>query len=177
MVTLDPMVDLMLRGLLAAIFATAAYHKLRGRATFEGQLLAYDLLPDGLVHPASRAIALTECAVVIFLLARADNAGLCAVVLMLVYACAMGINLIRGRHDIDCGCGGADGKQVLHWALVGRNLALALCAAALMLPVDYRPALWADYLLAAIAALTAFALYVSFNTLVAQWPATRRLKA
>lgn len=177
MVTLDPMADLMLRGLLAAIFAMAAYHKLKDRATFEGQLLAYDLLPMGLVHPASRAIPLVEGAVVIFLLARSGDAGLCAMLLMLIYACAMGINLIRGRHDIDCGCGGAEGRQVLHWALVGRNLGLALCAAALMLPVDFRPALWADYGLAALAALTALALYTSFNTLVAQWPAMRRLKA
>jgi hypothetical protein len=175
--SLDPVIDFTLRGLLAAILAIAAIHKLRDRATFEGQLAGYDLLPAGLIHPASRAIPLIEAAIALFLLARSEHASITATLLLLAYAGAMGLNLMRGRSDIDCGCGGADGRQVLHWALVLRNLVLAAGAAAISLPVSPRPLNWLDYPVAAAATLTTIAIYLAFNALVAQIPATAKLKA
>tara|TARA_R110000868_G_scaffold56546_8_gene175041 strand:- start:20006 stop:20536 length:531 start_codon:yes stop_codon:yes gene_type:complete len=175
--TLDPLADLVLRGALALILVLAALHKLRDRATFEGQLGGYDLLPASLVHPASRAIPLSELAVALFLLARSEHASLCGVILFVAYGAAIAINLLRGRREIDCGCGGADGLQQLHPALVIRNLVLALGAAAISWPLDARALNWADYLIAVLAALTLVALYIGFNNAVAQVPASKRLKA
>ena len=174
---LDPLLDLVLRGTLAIVLVLAALHKLRDRATFEGQLGGYDLLPASLVHPASRAIPLTELAVALFLLARSEHAALCGVLLFVGYGAAMAINLVRGRREIACGCGGADGRQQLHPALVIRNLLLALGAAAISWPLDTRATGWADYLIAAFATLALVALYTGFNNAVAQVPASARLKA
>ncbi|MFZ2467599.1 MAG: MauE/DoxX family redox-associated membrane protein [Parvibaculum sedimenti] len=174
---IDPVIDLALRGSLAAILGYAAFHKLRDRATFEGQLAAYALLPEGLVHPTSRALPLIEGAAALFLLARSEHASLLSAALFLLYAGAMGINLARGRNDIDCGCGGPEGRQTLHWALVFRNLLLALGAFATGLPLAERPLFWPDDAIAGLSAVALIALYAALNALIANMPATKRLKA
>lgn len=175
--TIDPVADLALRWALAAIFALAALHKLRDRPTFEGQLAAYALLPEGLVHPASRAIPLIEGAAALFLAARSEHAAMLAAFLLAAYAGAIGINLARGRTEIDCGCGGPEGRQTLHPGLVLRNIALTLCALATGLPLLPRALAFADYAVAALAALAIFALHAAFNALLANMRAHRRLKA
>lgn len=174
---LDPILDWTIRGALAAILVLAAQHKLRDRGTFEGQLGAYELLPESLVHAGSRAAPLIELAAALFLLARSEHAAFAGTALFLLYGIAIAVNLARGRREIDCGCGGPDGVQALHWALVARNLVLALGAAAIALPVAGRATGAFDYAIAALAALTIFALYLGFNHLIAQLPASRRLKA
>lgn len=174
---IDPVIDLVLRGSLAAILGYAALHKLKDRATFEGQLAAYALLPEGLVHPMSRALPLVEGAAALFLLARSEHASLLSATLFLLYAGAMGINLARGRHDIDCGCGGPDGRQTLHWALVLRNLLLAAGAIAIGLPLGARALFWGDYAIAGLGTIALLALYTALNALIANAPATNRPKA
>ncbi|MGV8995760.1 MAG: MauE/DoxX family redox-associated membrane protein [Parvibaculaceae bacterium] len=175
--TIDPIIDWSLRGGLALILTLAAMHKFNDRPTFEGQLGAYQLLPDVLVHAASRAIPMCELAIALCLLMRSEHAAYFGAGLFAIYAGAIGINLLRGRRDIDCGCGGTDGHQMLHPALVIRNLVLALGAGAITLAQTPRHTGFADYAIAALAALTGVALYVVSNTLIAQLPASRRLKA
>ena len=51
-------------------------------------------------------------------------AALTAAGLMALYAAAIGINLWRGRRDIDCGCAGPDQAQPLRPVLLLRNSAL-----------------------------------------------------
>ena len=151
----------------------AALGKLRDRATFEGRLAAYDLLPDALVYVASRAIPLIEIAGVLFLLMRSAHASLTAAAIFFVAGVAMAINLVRGRRDIDDGAG-AGGRSALHPALVGRNLVLTICALMVSWPVAARPLGWLDYLAALLAALAMLALYMAFNRLVAKLPGTQR---
>lgn len=174
---IDPVADLAIRWALAAILGLAALHKLRDRATFEGQLAAYALLPEGVVHPASRAIPLIEGAAALFLLAHSPHGGILTAALFALYGAAMTINLARGRRDIDCGCGGPDGKQTLHPALVLRNGVLTLAALATMLPQEERGLSVLDYAVAGLAALAFVALYTAINTLVANIPAHLRLRA
>lgn len=175
--TIDPLADLALRLGLAALLALAALHKLRDRATFEGQLGAYALLPAALVNPASRAIPLIEAAAALLLVARSDHAAALAAALFTIYGGAMAINLARGRRDIDCGCGGPDGRQTLHQALVWRNAALAAAALATMGPAGPRALAPLDIVLAALAGLALLALYSAATALIANLPAHARLKA
>jgi len=44
-----------------------------------------------------------------------------AILLMVIFSAAMGINLARGRHDLSCHCAGALGDHLISWWLVGRN--------------------------------------------------------
>ena len=177
MPTIDPVVNFVLRGGIAAILGLAAWHKLMDRNTFEEQLAAYALLPVGLLHPFSRAIPLIETALAIALLVRFEHAATGAVALFALYAGAMGINLVRGRRDIDCGCDGLNGKQMLHPVLVIRNIVLMAIALATLLPLSARSLIWADYVIALLATLSALALYTALNTLIANVPSTNRLKA
>ncbi|EKE74402.1 MauE/DoxX family redox-associated membrane protein [Celeribacter baekdonensis] len=113
---------------IALIFARAAFHKLTEFTEFTGFVADYRILPAALVGPAAAALVLTEVAVVIGTVtpgvmapALALGAGL-----FLLYALAMGINVLRGRTTVECGCGGA--AQPLGAPLVLRNIVLAVIA-------------------------------------------------
>jgi hypothetical protein len=124
--------------LVALVFVRAAALKFRSRTSFEGVVDNYDLLPQALVTPVAAALPITEGVMALALLVPAADpwAKLAAAVLLGVFALAMGINLVRGRSHIDCGCGDARSRQPLHVGLVIRNLALAglLTVAALTSP-------------------------------------------
>lgn len=119
---------LAIRTLISLVFLTAAYGKLRHGALFQGVVANYRLLPDAMVAPAAHLIPPVE-----LLLGATLLLGLAypwpelgAVGLLLLFALAMGINLRRGRHHIDCGCFQSTLKQTLSRALVMRNVVLAL---------------------------------------------------
>jgi hypothetical protein len=86
-----------------------------------------------------------------------------AILLLLLYAGAIGLNLLRGRVLLDCGCGGR--SQPISWWLVGRNLALAGAAGLALLPVGERPLTLLDGITVAAAVLVGAALYGAANGL------------
>jgi hypothetical protein len=89
--------------------------------------------------------------------------------LLLVYAAAMAVNIVRGRTHIDCGClGFGTSRASLGWELVARNMLLAAVAlAAAALPVAPR-ALGAIDAISGIGAIVAFALlYFGFGQFTA----------
>lgn len=143
----DPVIDLMVRGALATLFASAALHKLRDVAAFREIVRAYRLAPDAAVT-AAPAIAVAEIAVAMLMLLPSlrTAAGLGAVALLTLYSAAIGINLRRGRRTIDCGCGALGTRQpISEWLLV-RNAVLTIAAlSTLHLPAP-RAWLWVDWL-------------------------------
>jgi hypothetical protein len=60
------------------------------------------------------------------LLVGAPGSEFAASALLALFAVAMGINLLRGRTHIDCGCFDSTLKQPLRWSLVLRNAVLVL---------------------------------------------------
>ena len=126
---------------IAALLASAATHKLRAPARFAKQLADYQLLPDALVRFGARVMPLLELAIAFALLVPVSRswAALSAAGLIALYAAAIGINLWRGRGDIDCGCAGPDQAQPLRPILLLRNsvlIALALLASVAPLARD-----------------------------------------
>ena len=111
----------------ALVFVRAAAFKLRDVEAFADALAAYRILPIGAVEPAARALPIVEVACALALVAPPTRiAGeIAAVVLLVIFALAMGLNLLRGRREIDCGCGDPSRRQPLAWSLVARNLAFA----------------------------------------------------
>lgn len=111
------------------LFARAAVHKLWDFTAFTGYVADYRLMPDSWARVAGGVVVGTELLAVAALVVpggQAVGVGL-AILLLLGYAAAMGINLRRGRDRIECGCGGA--VQPLSRSLILRNLALAALAA------------------------------------------------
>lgn len=128
---LDPVFDMLARVAFATLFAAAAVHKLRAPQTFAASLADYRVLPLGAVRPAAIAIPLIELAAAMGCL-TSPKSLVGAAALLLVYAAAIAVNLIRGRGHIDCGCHwGSQGSQPIEWALVVRNGLLAGGAAAI----------------------------------------------
>jgi hypothetical protein len=123
---------------IAVLLASAATHKLRAPARFAKQLADYQLLPDALVRPAARVIPLLELAIAFALLVPVSRswAALTAAGLIALYASAIGINLWRGRRDIDCGCAGPDQAQPLRPVLLLRNsMLVGLALLASLVPI------------------------------------------
>src|SRR5579862_6991362 len=144
---IDPAVGALLAGALALLFVSAALHKLRGLARFAADLRAYRVLPEGAAALAW-VLPLLELTVGAGLLVRSSRRGACAAgaALLLVYAIAIAINLLRGRRDLACGCGGPDDRRPIAAWMVWRNLALAALLGALLLPWGARSLGGADAL-------------------------------
>ncbi len=152
----------------ALILIRAAIGKARDLAAFEGALDGYRLLPFWSLPAAKVGFPAAELFIAASLLIPPLRAlaGYAAAGLLVLFALAMAINLVRGRREIDCGCGGPDARQTLSWDLVVRNLviAAALVIAALLAGPDI---VWSAVPLAAVAAGSAFLLYLGLETLAA----------
>jgi len=111
----------------ALVFARAAAFKLRDVEAFADALAAYRILPVGFVEAAARALPVAELGCTLALLAPPTRAAgeVAAAALLTLFALAMGANLLRGRREIDCGCGDPSRRQPLAWGLVIRNLVFA----------------------------------------------------
>ncbi|MCP5060178.1 MAG: methylamine utilization protein MauE [bacterium] len=137
---MDPAFHWILRGSLAALFAVAATHKLRDLEGFGETLRAYQTLGGGWVAPAGAALVLAELGVAIALVlspnALLSSAG--AAILLGLYSFGIGINLARGRRDIDCGCLGPSARSPLSGGLLVRNGVLIVAALLTALPVTSR---------------------------------------
>lgn len=146
--------------LLGALFLVGAAGKARDFARFAATVNNYRLLPDALATAAAGALLLAELGAGLAALSaalRGTGTGLLpAAFLLALYAGAMGINLLRGRTHIDCGCSAFGGQDdPIGAALVARNLMVAavalLLAAAPWQPRPLAPAEWISALGAIIA--------------------------
>lgn len=147
---IDPLLTVVIATSLALLFLLAARHKISAQRRFEAQLAAYRILPESLVTPVARVLPWIEIAVaasLLFAITRPFGATMAAT-LLAMYAVAMGINLSRGRSQIDCGCG--DTPQALSGLLLLRNSVLAVGALLLLAPVATRPLGMLDMVFAAL---------------------------
>lgn len=170
-----PDVVIAIRTLIALIFLSAAIGKMRNWSIFRGVVANYRLLPQVLVGAVTYALPPVEAVIGAILPTGlfAPWADAAAAVLLGAFAVAMGINLLRGRRHIDCGCFQSALKQTLRWTLVSRNALLALLLAAADAAPSGRPDGWT----VANGLLAGGALFVVLQSLNALWaviPAVRR---
>jgi uncharacterized membrane protein YphA (DoxX/SURF4 family) len=111
---------------LAAVFLGAGLAKLVRPAEFAGAVDAYRLVPAALVRPLATWLPRLEVAAAALLALGVASrpAALAALALLLGFAAAIAVNLLRGR-TIDCGCLGTAAPRRIGWPLVARNLVLA----------------------------------------------------
>lgn len=173
---IDPVISLVIAVSLSVIFFTAAQHKFTDHLRFQAQLGAYALLPTGLLPVMARLVPWVEALIFVTLLlpSSRSTAAVMAAVLFSAYATAMAVNLLRGRHDIDCGCGGA--PQALSWWLVLRNLVLAGFALVLVLPVAGRTPGWGDLVPFLLLTVLLAMLYQAVGQLVSNQSAMSKRK-
>jgi Methylamine utilisation protein MauE len=176
--TIDPAIEYLLAFALAAVFGASGAMKLADLEMFEGAVANYRLLPHWLDKPFAYALPFCECACAAGLLfgpARAAAAaGLAG--LLAMFTGAIGINLARGRTNIDCGCFGPALRQELSGWLVVRNLALIALAVALLAPVGARAIESIDLVTIAFGAASMVVLYAGANYAIGNAPRTRALE-
>ena len=121
---MDPVLAHVCRGVLALVFLSAAAHKLRAPRDFVATLRGYGLVPGALAPAVAALLVGAELAIGAGLLAPATQraAALGATALLALYGASIAVNLLRGRRDIDCGCGGPAARQPLSGWLVLRNV-------------------------------------------------------
>jgi hypothetical protein len=177
---IDPAVVLLLSACTSLLFGTAAIHKLAAIEEFKAALLAYDILPAGIVRLVSYIVPVGELLAAIGLCIgplRAWAIVIAALVLSL-YALAIGVNLRRGRRYIDCGCVGFGNRRSIAPWMVVRNFALALVLVSFdLLSWSVRPFRWIDVVTIAGGALIIVFLYLAAEQLLGRQTYVMRAEA
>lgn len=115
----------MIEALISALFIVSGTMKLVDLAGFAAAVRRYELLRDGAVELAARAIAVVEVGTGILLTTRWDQViWLCLGVVLT--ACATVVTLVKliQGHRIPCGCFGGSDETLVGWWGVVRNLVI-----------------------------------------------------
>ena len=178
--TPDPVVTHMVAAALAILLLVGAWQKLRDQVAFRTALEAYDIVPaTSLSAVFAWALPCGEALAAVALVidqTRMFGVALAAALLAVVTA-AVVINLLRGRTDLGCGCGGIEDEQKLSWALVARNGVLLALLAVVGLEPAAREFTTLDYVTIAAGACALYGLYAMVNQLLANQPRLLRLRS
>ena len=167
MIALDPAVSAIVAFGVALLFGAAALHKLADWRRFGLALEGFRLAPAWLVPALAPLLVALECATAMLLpfSATRRTGALLAATLLACYALAIGINLLRGRTSIDCGCLGAGQRHRIGGWMVIRNLCLCAAALAAALPTTVRGLTSLDVVTIVSAVLALGALYAAQDVL------------
>lgn len=127
----DPSIGLFARIVTGLILLTAGIAKIgRNRRQMVEVVRGFELLPEHTTRFVGIALPWVELVIACALLSGVFMpwSALAASSLFFLFGAAITINLLRGRRNIDCGCFGPSTQGHLTWALVVRNIALALLA-------------------------------------------------
>jgi hypothetical protein len=173
---IDPVIDVAVRGALALLFAAAAWHKLSDLTRFGATLSAYQLLPTWAAWPTARLMPIVEALVAAGLLFPATKtaAALAGACLLGAYSAAITVNILRGRHEIDCGCFASSTRVPLSAGLLLRNTLLIGATGIAALPTSARPLSWLDSFTILAALLGLSLLWTATQRLAQTGPALRR---
>lgn len=165
---LDPAFGYLIIVGIALLFASAAAQKLRSPAHFAEIFAGYRLLPDTAARRLAWLIPCIELAVAAALLWEPGRrvALIAAVAVLLAYASGLGVNLFRGRLDLDCGCGAAHDRRTLSPWMVWRNLLLASVLGLAALPWSPRACGLTDLLTVMAGLMACAALYAAIDRLL-----------
>ena len=166
--TFDPVVNLITALILSYVFVVAGLHKCKAPAEFATTLTNYKILPENLARQGVYLVPVAEIMTGIALLipATARLAAFSAGALLCIYIAAIGINLLRGRRNIDCGCGGPAQKQTISEWMIVRNGLLALLACIAGSQLEPRTLLWFDWLTVILATVMGCLFYNIINQLL-----------
>lgn len=173
---MDPVVRIAVAYALAVLWLFGVVHKVAGFREFCATVREYRVFPKWFAVPSATIVIGLEIALSVALLTSAGrslgfggSAGL-----LTLYAAAIGVNLMRGRRYIDCGCMGPGYRQPLSEWLLARNLALATAALVGMFPVESRALVWVDAVSVGATVGALAVLYAAVNRLIAN---ARELKS
>lgn len=171
---IDPILQLTAALTLALVFGAGAASKMTAWAELEGVVRNFRILPGFLVPAVQWALPPAELLLGLGVLVPATRAASAAAmaVLLVLFAGAIALNVLRGRVDIDCGCFRSALRQNLSWWLVVRNMVLMVLALACLPEASGRELGWADNFVVVMASLTLFIAYLSVGYVTLRRPPT-----
>ncbi len=175
----DPIYSLIVATLVAFVFAHAATHKVTEYARHVGIVADYQVMPAQFVPLLAPLVIILEyTAAILVLFSATRSMGLVlAAGLLLAYLFSIGLNLLRGRTSIDCGCGwGSQEHPISGWLLI-RNLLFVAATLSVLQPPANRSLHLADWILVALAGSAVIAIYYIGDLLIANWLKLRNLKS
>ena len=178
MPTIDPAIIWTVSLALALVFGTSAAIKFADFSEFRGALENYRIVPEKLALPTAAIVPLGElgCAVGLLVPRFHVAAAMLLIFLVAIFTAAIGINMMRGRLYIDCGCFGPMLRQPLSNWLMVRNGVLMLLGAVAMLANHARAMTSLDVVTITLGASTMVLLYGAANYLLANAPASNKMK-
>ncbi|HYR79207.1 MAG TPA: MauE/DoxX family redox-associated membrane protein [Candidatus Dormibacteraeota bacterium] len=178
MPTIDPAISWTLSLALALVFGTSAMIKFVDFSEFRGALENYRIVPEELSLLAAAIVPISEFGGAIGLLIPRFHAAaaILLIFLLAIFTAAIAINMMRGRLYIDCGCFGPMLRQPLSTWLLVRNGVLMLLGALALLSIDARAITALDVVTITLGASTLVILYGASNYLLANLPASNRMK-
>ncbi|MEN8183026.1 MAG: MauE/DoxX family redox-associated membrane protein [Myxococcota bacterium] len=173
---LDPALWLILHGAASLLFFSAAAHKLRDPVRFRVALADHRLLPRAALPAVAFLFASCELAVALgcLLPGVCPFAAMGGAALLCLYSGAVGINLARGRSELDCGCGGPAGGMRIGPGLLLRNLGLIVLLGFAALPMGGRALHPLDGVTVVSGVGVLALLYTALETALANGSRTRR---
>lgn len=174
----DPITHYLSIIFLSVLFLHAGVSKLLDINSFMQQLSAYELLPSLVLKLSSRLIPLVELSLALGLWFEAVQvwSAILIACLLVVYALAIVINLLRGRDHLDCGCQLGNRGQKITASLVFRNIVLLMFPLTILLGAEYRALTIVDFICIVFSALAAILLLLCIETLISQGPKTKELE-
>ncbi len=164
---------------ISFLFLVAGWQKLRAPRYYASVIREYQLPLVAGNEAIAITIGLAELCTGFLLLIPVSRelAAWFALLLLLIYAMAIGINLLRGRTSIDCGCSGpAATKQKLSaWLLLRNGLLMVIAIIAGITPFS-RELIWFDMIVIVLAATLAFVIYAGTEQLTANSTRLRNLR-
>lgn len=178
MPTIDSTISWTLSLTLALVFGASATIKFVDFSEFRGALENYRIVPDELSLPLAAIVSITElgCAIGLLFPRFHAVAAMLLIVLLAIFTAAIAINMMRGRLYIDCGCFGPMLRQPLSKWLLARNGILMLLGALALIPNDARAISVLDVVTITMGASTLVLLYGAANYLLANAPASNKMK-
>jgi hypothetical protein len=176
---LDPGIGYVVVSGFALLFAHAALAKWRSIGEFRAVLENYRLFPRPLVGALAVVVPALEAGIALALLAAVSRpvAAVAGAALLLAYAAAIGVNLRRGRYDLDCGCSGPGNRRPIAPWMLGRNVLFAAALAALVPPWASRALGWIDVVTVVGGLAVLVLLYAAADRLLGQvMPRTASLR-
>jgi Methylamine utilisation protein MauE len=165
---LDPAFGYLIIAGIALLFASAGARKLQDLARFTEIFAAYRVIPVAVARRLAWLIPCLELSVAITLLWEPSRrmAVISAIAVLVAYASGLGLNLLRGRRDLECGCGAARDRRAIAAWMIWRNLILAAALGIATLPWSPRPFNPTDFLTVMGGLIVGAALYAAVDRLL-----------
>jgi uncharacterized membrane protein len=118
------------RDIVALVLLLAGSLKLTELRQFISIVRAYKLIPDRFAFQVGSLLAVSEVLIGLGLFSGISVLPflVCACALFVLFATVVTINLVRGNHNIPCGCFGAMNQRPISWYAAGRSTILGVIA-------------------------------------------------